>query len=468
MTQSATRIMQLIMMLFIPAFVALLIASTIFFTINPWFALLLAGWTLLHIGICLLNAKKCSRLSSEHANTRSFLTGKIVDSFTNIVNVKLFSRKAYECQYVGKYQQQERKRHFAALTIIEKIKIVLGISAFTFPGVLMTWYIIYSWQHGLISLGSLVLIFNTSWNIQLLAWMAGLELPNLYKEIGICQQAMSLVNAEHEIKDNKTAQDVKLYDGQIVFENVNFCYNQGKNVFNNLTLAIEAGSKVGLVGFSGSGKSTFVNLLMRFFDINSGIIMIDNHDIKNITLDSLRSQISMIPQDPSLFHRTLRDNIAYGNINASENEIIAAAEHAHCHEFISALPQGYDTLVGERGIKLSGGQRQRIAIARAILENAPILILDEATSALDSVTEKRIQDALHYLMKDKTTIVIAHRLSTLSEMDRILVFDNGQIIEDGTHHSLCRANRHYTKMWKMQADGFLPDHNQVGENINDC
>ncbi len=457
MTQSATRIMQLIMTLFIPALLALIIASIVFYTISPWFTVLLLGWTVLHIGICLAGARKCANLSKIHSNARSFLTGKVVDSLTNIINVKLFARKHYECEYTYKYQKEERQKYIDSLTIAEKIKVALSISAFIFPGVLLTWYIIHSWQNNLISIGSLVLIFNTTWNIQHLAWFAGLELPNLYKEIGICQQAMSLIRTEHEIKDKPNAKELKIQCGQISFDTVNFHYLQGSKVFKNLTTTLQAGQKIGLVGFSGSGKSTFVNLIMRFFDVESGAIKIDGTNISEATTHSLRSQISMIPQDPSLFHRTLRDNIRYGRIKANDKEVIAAACHAHCHEFISALPEAYDSLVGERGIKLSGGQRQRIAIARAILKNAPILILDEATSALDSVTEKRIQEALHYLMEGRTTIVIAHRLSTLSKMDRILVFDDGQIIEDDTPEALLSANGHFAKMWKMQAGGFLPD-----------
>ena len=213
---------------------------------------------------------------------------------------------------------------------------------------------------------------------------------------------------------------------------------------------------MGLVGFSGSGKSTFVNLILRLFDIESGQILIDGQDIQEITQESLREHIGLIPQDISLFHRTLLENISYGAPKASKAEVIEASKKAHCHEFITQLQDGYQSLVGERGIKLSGGQRQRIAIARALLKNAPILILDEATSALDSVTESYIQEALHLLMQGKTTLVIAHRLSTLSAMDRILVFNKGRIIEDGTHIQLLRQNGHYTRMWQMQAGGFMP------------
>lgn len=457
MTQSATRIMQQLVNLFIPAFVALLIAGVIFFTISPLFALLLVGWACLHIGICLVGAKKCSKLSKTHSESRSYLTGKIVDSFSNIINVKLFAKRRYEYSYINQYQEDEKIKAKASLILVEKIKIFLSISAFIFPLAFITWYAIYNWQHDLISMGDLVLIFNTTWNIQLLAWIAGLELPNLFKELGVCQQALSVIQAEHDVVNTPGATPLSVTQGNIIFEEVNFQYIKDQQVFTNFSVDIAAGSKVGLVGFSGSGKSSFVHLIMRFFDINTGKILIDGQDISQVTLESLCEQVSMIPQNPSLFHRSLLDNIRYGKQDATMDEVLRAAKHAHCHEFIESLPDGYDSLVGERGIKLSGGQRQRVAIARAILEDAPILILDEATSALDSVTEKHIQDALHYLMKGRTTIVVAHRLSTLAEMDRILVFDHGDIIEDGDHDSLLKKNGHYARMWHMQAGGFLPD-----------
>ena len=238
---------------------------------------------------------------------------------------------------------------------------------------------------------------------------------------------------------------------------MSFHYDQGNKLFQNKTIFIPGGQKVGLVGYTGSGKSTFVNLIFLLFDVETGVSRIDDQNIKHVQQDSLREQIALIPQDVTLFHRSLFENIHFGNPHASFAEVEHAAKQAHCYEFIAALPQGYETLVGERGVKLSGGQRQRIAIARAILKNAPILILDEATSSLDSITERAIQDALDSLMKNKTTLVIAHRLSTLSKMDRILVFYQGNIIEDGTHDELIALNQHYAKMWRMQAGGFLPD-----------
>lgn len=457
MAQSATRILQLVMTMFIPAFLALVIASSLFFTIHPVFALILITWAVVHMGVCFLSAKKCSNLSHIHATSRSLLTGKIVDTFTNIINVKLFTKQKFEVAYVGGYQKDEQQKHRASAVFVEKIKIALGISALIFPMILLTWYEIYSWQQGFITIGDLVFLFNATWNIMFLAWVVGLELPNLFKEIGICQQALSVIKAPHDIIDAPKAMPLQVKKGSIAFDHVTFEYIKNRPVFESLSLEIKAGTKVGLVGFSGSGKSTFVNLLMRFFDIQSGTIRIDDTDIRQTTLDSLRGQISMIPQDPTLFHRSLMDNIRYGKPEASMDEIIAASKHAHCHGFITDLPEGYDALVGERGIKLSGGQRQRVAIARAILDNAPIFILDEATSSLDSVTEKHIQDGLKYLMEGRTTIVIAHRLSTLSEMDRILVFSEGKVVEDGTHESLLSQEGHYALLWRMQAGGFLPD-----------
>lgn len=274
---------------------------------------------------------------------------------------------------------------------------------------------------------------------------------------GTVSDSLQLIRKGHDLVDKPTAKPIVITNGRIQFEQVLFEYKKNRPIFENLNLTIPAGQKVGLVGFSGSGKTTFVNLLLRFYDIQSGHINIDNQDIAKVTQDSLRSQIAMIPQDSSLFHRTLMDNIRYGRLDASDEEVLQASKLAHCHEFIMQLDQEYEALVGERGIKLSGGQRQRIAIARAVLKNAPILILDEATSSLDSVTEKLIQDSLKKLMQNRTTIVVAHRLSTLSDMDRVLVFHHGKIIEDGTKENLLQANGHFATLWAMQTDGFLPE-----------
>ncbi|MBS0289039.1 MAG: ATP-binding cassette domain-containing protein [Proteobacteria bacterium] len=275
--------------------------------------------------------------------------------------------------------------------------------------------------------------------------------------MGRSNQSLHMILVPQEITDAPNAKSINIRKGEIVFQDVAFQYKKQNNLFENKSVVIDGGQRVGLVGFSGSGKTTFVNLIVRLFDLSSGVIKIDNQNIREVTQQSLRENIGFIPQDPVLFHRSLMENIRYGKIDASDEEVIQAAIKAHAHEFISLTPDGYQSLVGERGIKLSGGQRQRISIARAILKNAPILILDEATSALDSVTEGYIQDSLRSLMQGKTVIVIAHRLSTLLEMDRILVFDKGNIVEEGTHQSLMSKQGMYSVLWNSQVGGFLLD-----------
>jgi ATP-binding cassette subfamily B protein len=459
MPQSITRMVWQIIQLFMPVLLALIISTVLFAHLNGTFAWILIGWIAVHLCICLTFARKCDRYSSIHGEARSLLSGKIVDSLTNNNNIKLFSRHRFEYQYLAHFQKDELKKHVQSLWYVEKMKIALGIASFLGACIGLNWFMLYSWQQGMITAGEVVFIFNTTWNITVMAWLAGLELPQLFKEIGICRQALTIIQDPHDIVNAPEAKPLKVSRGEIKFENVTFCYLKNHNLFQDKNITIRAGEKVGLVGFSGSGKTTFVNLILRYFDIEKGCILIDRQDISKVTLESLREQIAMIPQDPSLFHRSLLENIRYGRLDATDEEVIEASKKAHCDEFVQRLPTKYATLVGERGTKLSGGQRQRIAIARAILKDAPILILDEATSALDSVTERDIQEGLEHLMKNRTTIVIAHRLSTLSGMDRILVFNEGKIAEDGTHDELMRENGHYARMWNMQVEGFLPDDN---------
>ncbi len=457
MPQNVSLILLLIIQVFIPVLLALVISVIFFANIQPWFAIILLSWMIIHLGVTFLFAKKCANLADVHAEARSNLTGKIVDSLTNNINVRLFARHRYEHQYLSKYQKDEQKKHWNSLWYVEKMKIAMGILSTLGPGILLNWYMIYSWQHDKITTGELVFIFNTSWNITMMIWLAGLELPTLYKQIGVCNQALSIIQEPHGIVDAPHAVPLNVTEGTIAFDNVTFNYMKGKALFKDKKLLIHAGEKVGLVGFSGSGKTTFVHLILRYFDIEKGRILIDGQNIAKVTQDSLRSQIALIPQDASLFHRSLMENIRYGRLEATDEEVYAAAKQAHAVEFIEKMPEKYATPVGERGIKLSGGQRQRIAIARAILKNAPILILDEATSALDSVTENLIQESLTSLMTGRTSIVIAHRLSTLSGMDRILVFKEGKIVEEGNHEQLLALDGHYATMWRMQAGGFLPD-----------
>lgn len=457
MPQSTTRILQLVITLFLPVVLALIISLVLFFLISPYFAAILLGWIVVHMSVTFAFSKKCADYSHIHSESRSLLAGKIVDMLSNISSVRLFSRHKFEYQYISKFQADELKKHVKALAYIEKMKLFIGVVSLLGVGLLINWFMIYSWQQGNITTGEVVFIFNTTWNITIMAWLVSLELPNFYTEVGICRQAMSIIQEPHEIVDAPDAKELKIKQGEITFENVTFHYVPEHNIFQEKNITIHAGEKVGLVGLSGSGKSTFVHLILRFFDVENGRILIDGQDIATVTQESLRSNIAFIPQDTSLFHRTLWENIQYGRPESSIDEVIISSQKAHCDDFIEKMPEGYEALVGERGVKLSGGQRQRIAIARAILKDAPILILDEATSALDSMTERHIQEGLNELMTGRTTLVIAHRLSTLSGMDRILVFQKGKIIEEGTHEELLAQEGHYAMMWQMQAGGFLPD-----------
>jgi ATP-binding cassette subfamily B protein len=331
------------------------------------------------------------------------------------------------------------------------LSILFIVGVFVLNGFMIT-----RWLQGVISTGEVIQIFNTTWNVIMVLWFAGETIPQFFQSVGIATQALSVMNDPQDVLDKAAAVPLSVEKGEIVFENVSFYYGE-KQLFENKDVYIKAGEKVGLVGYSGAGKSTFVNLILRFYPVEKGRILIDGQNIADVTLESLRSQVTLIPQDPLLFHRSLEDNIRYGRVEASKDEVIKAAKGAHCDDFIQKCPQGYATFVGERGTKLSGGERQRIAIARAMLTHAPILILDEATSALDSVTERYVQDSLEKLMQKRTTLVIAHRLSTLAKMDRILVFDQGKIIEQGSHADLLAQNGHYAHLWRSQAGGFLPD-----------
>ncbi|MEI6187023.1 MAG: ABC transporter ATP-binding protein [Alphaproteobacteria bacterium] len=439
----------------ISGFSVVLVALIMMATINQVFSWILGLWVIIHLTVTLYCARFVNKFSQENAEDKSILSGVIVDIISNIFSIKLFARHSYELTYASNRQAKEQKSNSRLIIAMNIFQLVIDILVTLMLGSIL-YFLIISWQQEIISTGNFVLIFNMVFAVMYQILYLGHALTVLFREIGAAQQALMLITYPNEIIDAPDSKPIKITNAEIKFDNITFYYNKGKNVFENKSVIINSCQKVGLVGFSGSGKSTFVNLILRFFDVESGTIKIDGQDITKITQDSLRENITMIPQDTSLFHRTLMENIRYGRICATDEEVIIASKKAHCHDFISQLPNKYDSLVGERGIKLSSGQRQRVAIARAILKDAPILILDEATSALDSMTEHHIQKGLHTLMKGRTTIVIAHRLSTLSEMDRILVFDQGRIVEDGTHEELLRLKGHYKLMWKMQVGGFLP------------
>lgn len=381
-------------------------------------------------------------------------TGSITDSIGNHASVQLFTGHEYEKERVGEVIDKQKKANVFNWYLWEGLNAIGSLYSISIEFIVF-WVALGDWKLGLITLPIFVLL--QSYMIRLIEnlWSFSSIVRAYYESFADAQEMAVILNTPYEIVDNpkQIAENIK---GEVVFDNITYIYqNNNIKVFDNFSLKIPAGQKIAIVGFSGAGKTTFVRLLMRLFNLTSGRILIDEIDINNISQKNLREQIAFVPQDPVLFHRTLMENIRYGRRDATDEEVLEASRLAHCDEFINLLPKGYETYVGERGVKLSGGERQRVAIARAILKNAPILILDEATSSLDSHSEALIQDALHKLMKDKTTIVIAHRLSTIKEMDRIIVIENGKIIEDGTHVKLTnKKSGLYKKLWDLQAGGF--------------
>lgn len=435
---------------------ALLIAIYTLWLVNYKFALALSIWVITFISVALFLSKKLYRLSDEWSELGSILTGKVVDTLSNMLSVRQFARSSQEKKNLNETINQ-------AVAAEQKLEwtyffmwVFYGYS-FVFVQAFSLYFLVIGRQEGVITIGDFALVLSLNVAVVEFLWQLAKEFSEFSKYVGKITQALRITTAPIEIEDSPQAKPLIVNKATILFEEVQFQYNTDDPLFNDLSVTVHAGQRVGLVGYSGSGKSTFVNLILRLFKVTGGRILVDGHDIREVTQESLHEAIGIIPQDPSLFHRTLMENIRYGRPEATEAEVTEAAKGAHAHEFISALPEGYNSLVGERGVKLSGGQRQRIAIARAILKNAPILILDEATSQLDSVTESYIQDSLWRLMQSKTTIVIAHRLSTLLHMDRIMVFDRGKIVEDGTHEQLLDKKNMYHALWSAQVGGFLPD-----------
>lgn len=456
MTTSVESILQQLFWPIISSIAMSCLGAVFLWFIHPILAGILISWIIVHLSICLLFSKTSDVYEHRHGESRIKLSGKIVDSLTNYFAVNLFYRFRFEKSALLPIQKEEENTNIAARRYVEKMRSVTSFFYATVCFIGINGFVIYLWLNHQITTGEVAQVFGTMWNIAAVMWAVGGALPAFFQSFGIAKQAYSVMLDPQDMGDKANAKELKIQTGKILFDDVSFQYGE-KKLFSNKHAHIYGGEKIGLVGFTGAGKSTFISLILRFFPLHSGKILIDGQDIADITLESLRRQIALIPQDPILFHRTLRENISYGKPNATESEVVAAAKLAHCDEFIRNIPSGYDAKVGERGTKLSGGEKQRVAIARAILVDAPILILDEATSSLDSMTEQYIQDSLEKLMQNRTTIVIAHRLSTLSRMDRILVFDKGKIVEEGTHATLMDKNGLYARMWNMQVGGFLPE-----------
>lgn len=389
------------------------------------------------------------------SDVRSRVSGQIVDTVSNIAAVKAYANEAREMAEHTRVTEEEMQAWHKMIRLWLMLDNYRRMTLVLFGAGMMVACLL-GWQRGLISEGEIATVMGITFNFTGMAWMLSFGIIHVSESLGYLNDTLQTIVNPHHITDAEDAKPLTVTEGHIHFDDVTFQYGDNP-VFHHMQLDIAPHERIGLIGVSGAGKTTLVNLLQRFFDIQGGAIRIDGQNIAHVTQQSLRAHIGLIPQDTSLFHRSLLDNIRYGRLNATDEEVIAAAEKAYAHEFIQQLPEGYATLVGERGIKLSGGQRQRIAIARAILKDAPILILDEATSALDSESERHIQDGLQELMRARTVIAIAHRLSTISHMDRLVVMEAGAIVEQGTHEELLQQNGVYAKLWGMQSGGFLPE-----------
>jgi len=441
---------------FWPILVTFAVSIGLLFNVHQGLGLLVAGWVFAYVSLSYWLATRCQPYAQGYAATRSLVNGKIVDAVTNILNAKLFARLHFEREFLDGFLETEVQAGRRTFWYMERVRW-FQFTAAAMLKVGTVYYALTLWDSGLIGVGD----FTMSIGLALLIISDARNLTRRFLEffeyVGNVANGVETIVQPHEIVDVPGALPLEISQGRIEFRNVRFSYEPGQSVFDGLNVVIEPGQRVGLVGFSGSGKSTFVSLMLRNYQPQSGRILIDGMDIQQVLLDSLHEQVSLIPQDPSLFHRSLKENIGYGRLAADDAAIEAAARMAHADEFIKVMSEGYDSLVGERGVKLSGGQRQRIAIARVMLKDAPILILDEATSSLDSVTEKTIQENLDRAMGRKTVIAIAHRLSTIAHLDRILVFDQGRIVEDGGHDQLLAQQGVYYRLWTMQAGGFLPE-----------
>ena len=398
-------------------------------------------------------------ISTMQADARSNMVGSVVDSYTNIATVKLFSHSKREADYAKKNMNGFLKTVHPQMRLATKLNVsVWALNALLIFSIASL--SIWLWSEKAISTGSIAVAIALALRLNGMSQWIMWEVSSLFENIGTVQDGMNTLSQGQDVEDSPNAPAIEVVKGQLDFNNITFQYDPDHPVIENLNLNIKAGEKLGLVGRSGAGKSTLVNLALRFHDLQSGSICIDQQDISNVTQESLRTKIGMVTQDTSLLHRSVRENILYGQPTASEAEMIQAAKQAEAHDFILSLTDlegrsGYDAHVGERGIKLSGGQRQRIAIARVLLKDAPLLILDEATSALDSEVESAIQTSLYQLMEGKTVIAIAHRLSTIAAMDRLIVLDEGKIIEQGNHFALIKNNGLYAQLWARQSQGFI-------------
>jgi ATP-binding cassette subfamily B multidrug efflux pump len=432
---------------------------------NRWLLLPFLGWLVLYLATLWTFVPRLGRVAQQQADARSLMTGRITDAYANIATVKLFSHARREASFARTAMQEFMVTAHAQMRLVSGFEVVnhvlsMGLIASTAGATL------WLWTQGQVGIGAVAAATAMALRLNGISHWIMWEMAELFEHVGTVQDGINTLARPHAVVDAPDARSLEVRRGEIRFEHVSFGYGADKPVIDDLSLTIRPGEKIGLVGRSGAGKSTIVNLLLRFYDVPHGRVLIDGQDIGHVTQDSLRAQVGMVTQDTSLLHRSVRDNILYGRPQASDDEMIVAAKRAEAHDFIVGLADpkgrtGYDAHVGERGVKLSGGQRQRIAIARVMLKDAPILLLDEATSALDSEVEAAIQASLYRLMEGKTVVAIAHRLSTIAAMDRLIVLDKGRIVEEGDHRSLLLKSGLYARLWAHQSGGFL------GEEVED-
>jgi len=427
------------------------------------------GWLTLYALSLVYFVPRLGKVAAAQADARSLMTGRVTDAYTNIATVKLFSHASREAGFARASMQEFMHTAYAQGRLVSGFEIInhtLSMLLIAATAGVALWL----WTLGEVGVGAVAAASAMALRLNGIAHWIMWEVASLFEHVGTVEDGIRTLSRVHTVVDAPDARPLRVTRGEIAFEHVTFAYGGQRTVVDDLRLHIRPGEKIGLVGRSGAGKSTIVNLLLRFYDVEQGAILIDGQDIAQVTQDSLRAQIGMVTQDTSLLHRSVRDNIVYGRPDASEDAMIAAAKRAEAEEFIASLSdvrgrRGYDAHVGERGVKLSGGQRQRIAIARVMLKDAPILLLDEATSALDSEVENAIQQSLYRLMEGKTVVAIAHRLSTIAAMDRLVVMDRGRIVEEGDHRTLLEQGGLYARLWAHQSGGFLGEDTDDDESI---
>ena len=426
---------------------------------SGWLMLPFFGWLTLYVGALWYFVPRLSKVSKDQADARSIMTGRITDAYTNIATVKLFSHAGREAAYAKSAMEEFIGTVYRQMRMVSKVEIINHVLIMTLI-ISSAGIALWLWSRGEAGLGAVAAVTAMVLRLHGMSHWVMWEMTSLFEHVGTVQDGINTLSTAQLVQDSPNATALQVTQGDIRFDAVDFGYGGQRKVLDGFSLHIRPGEKVGLVGRSGAGKSTIVNLLLRFYDVEAGRILIDGQEVSAVTQNSLRASIGMVTQDTSLLHRSVRENILYGRPEASEADMVSAATRAEAHDFIQSLRDpkgraGYDAHVGERGVKLSGGQRQRIAIARVMLKDAPILLLDEATSALDSEVEAAIQHSLYRLMEGKTVVAIAHRLSTIAAMDRLIVLDNGRIVEEGRHEDLLAHGGLYATLWAHQSGGFL-------------